>query len=256
MTTQTATKPTLEQEIAERFARDTAHHQLTVLHDDGLYRHLRAQKPGSSTFWFEIATWPGSLAIRGDYGDSYVFSRTDDMFGFFRRNGNTLGINPGYWAEKLGDRGRSVMKHSEDTARRRIDECIDEYETDVFPDLLATYQADLERRGSLPWPRQFQAGTTVAPIEPPSPASIRDLVDEYADDGALDDPDGVRDLLRKLEGLGLASDTWEWDLTDWDWPYLWACHAIVWAIAAYDTATGAAPAAPQVVTVEVPGVSL
>ena len=29
-------------------------------------------------------------------------------------------------------------------------------------------------------------------------------------------------------------DVWEWDLTTWDWHFLWACHAIVWGIAQYD----------------------
>jgi hypothetical protein len=28
-------------DIATRFAKDTATHRMTVLHDDGLYRHLR-----------------------------------------------------------------------------------------------------------------------------------------------------------------------------------------------------------------------
>ena len=31
--------------IAERFKRETAGHQMTVLHDDGLYRHLRFMNP-------------------------------------------------------------------------------------------------------------------------------------------------------------------------------------------------------------------
>lgn len=34
-------------DIAARFARDTAQHEMTVLHDDGLYRHLRFQR----TYW-------------------------------------------------------------------------------------------------------------------------------------------------------------------------------------------------------------
>lgn len=82
----------------ERFERDTAEHQMTVRHDDGLYRHLRCQRPGSWTYGFDIVTWPGYLAVTGDMGD-FTFARTADMFEFFRVDGGR--INPDYWSEKL-----------------------------------------------------------------------------------------------------------------------------------------------------------
>src|SRR3954466_1726422 len=77
----------------------TRPHEVTVLHDDGLYRHLRFRSPDHSAYWFDLITVPGCLIFRGD-GDSFVFSRTEDMFGFFRssREGS---INPTYWSEKL-----------------------------------------------------------------------------------------------------------------------------------------------------------
>ncbi|MFD7661258.1 hypothetical protein [Streptomyces sp. NPDC059788] len=52
-------------EIAERFARDTARHAMTVLHADGLYRHLRFTAPEQGRFPFELITWPYNLVAQG-----------------------------------------------------------------------------------------------------------------------------------------------------------------------------------------------
>src|SRR5580692_6155935 len=93
-------------DVAECFQRDTANHEMTVLHDDGLYRHLRfmqvitdeltGKQSRSSFYWFDLVTWPGNLVINGDM-ETFAFARSDDMFGFFRGDR----INPGYWAEKV-----------------------------------------------------------------------------------------------------------------------------------------------------------
>lgn len=105
-------------EVADRFRQDTANHELKILHDDGLHRHLLLRNPRSSEYWFEIVTWPGSLTIRGDVGDGYTFSRERDMFPFFRNEYG--GINPHYWAEKLGGGRRSVKEYSENLLRQRV----------------------------------------------------------------------------------------------------------------------------------------
>jgi len=81
----------------EQFIENTKEHELTVLHDDGLYRHLMMRKPNSSNMYYEVITWPGYLSIVGDMGSS-TFSRIPDMFDFFRTE--QLGINLGYWTEK------------------------------------------------------------------------------------------------------------------------------------------------------------
>lgn len=94
-------------EARERFFQDTNNHVMTILRDDGLYRHIRFSVPGSSVYRFDLVTWPGYLAITGDMGSS-TFTRVPDMFAFFRAapgRGDTpaeaLCINPPYWAEKL-----------------------------------------------------------------------------------------------------------------------------------------------------------
>lgn len=84
------------QDAEEFFDRDIAQHRMTILRDDGLYRHLRFSRPDTRNMSFDILTWPGYLAYVGDMGD-YVFQRTEDMFEFFRHDR----INPQYWAEKV-----------------------------------------------------------------------------------------------------------------------------------------------------------
>lgn len=110
-------------EATERFPIDTADHVMRVLRDDGLYRHLRFQKPGTMINHFDIITWPGYLAIVGDMGD-YVFRRLEDMFEFFRGER----INPSYWQEKLqascDDRGE---EYSPDCARAWVKQYLSDY---------------------------------------------------------------------------------------------------------------------------------
>ena len=92
----------------ERFLSDVANHTMEVITDDGVNRMLRLTNNGSAVYHFTIVTWPGYLAISGDCGD-YLFSRIEDMFGFFRmrdndfnkRSDRKLSINPIYWEEKM-----------------------------------------------------------------------------------------------------------------------------------------------------------
>ncbi|MBM0277230.1 hypothetical protein [Micromonospora tarensis] len=191
------------EKIGERFQRDTADHVMTVLHDDGLYHHLRFAKPGSSMYWFEIVTWPGALAIRGDVDGNLVFSRLPDMFQFFRSD---HGINPGYWAEKTADYGKGLKKYSEDVFVQHVTDVLVDF-ADDDPALAQTVKAEIL-------------------------AAVRN--------GDAGHEEEARELLRFWEDKGVFSDTWEWDLTDWTWSYLWCCHAIVAGIGQYDAAKAVA----------------
>lgn len=195
-----------DDDIAARFKRDTADHVMTVLHEDGLYRHLRLMNPRSSEYWFEIVTWPGSLAMRGDVGDGFVFSRLDDMFQFFRAD--RPGINPHYWAEKLGGGRRSVKEYSEVLFRQLVVEHFVE---------------------SVRWsdaPRGLGKAIRAEILN-------QDLTHEG----------DARDLLEGFEFKGFEfSDVWEWDFHDYEPEFIWACHAIVWAIGQYDAARQQSPA--------------
>lgn len=188
-------------DIAERFARDTANHQMTVKHDDGLYRHLLFRNPKSSEYWFELATWPGSLTMRGDIGDGYTFSRLADMFQFFRSD-RRWGINPHYWAEKLGGGRDSVMEYSEQALRQRV---VEQFVNDA-------------RWGGVP------AGTGKA-------------LRTWVLDEDLNSEHEARNVLEDFAHRGYKfSDVWEWNFRDYDPHFLWACHAIQWGVAQYDTA--------------------
>lgn len=97
---------------AEQFLKDVAGHQMEVLLDQGIHRHLKFRAVGRDSWnqWFEIITWPNSLTISGDMG-TWTFSRVEDMFTFFRWD--MLKINPYYWSEKLQNGvsgGRSQAK--------------------------------------------------------------------------------------------------------------------------------------------------
>lgn len=109
----------------DEFDKRVAEHRLTILRDDGLYRHLRFRRPGTGIDGFDIVTWPGFLCYCGDMGD-YVFQRCEDMLSFFRRGDG--GIDPQYWAEKVVAQDRDgVTEYSADKFHRVVNEILDEH---------------------------------------------------------------------------------------------------------------------------------
>ena len=193
------------------FDRDTVNHAMTVLHDDGIYRHLRFRAPDSGLGWYELVTSPGMLTIAGDHG-THTFRRAEDMFWFFNgwaSNGDTLSttrnqINAGYWAEKV-----------EAGTTRAFD--TDAYNNAITAEFLDA-AADLtdEEKGNL-WSE----------------------VDEYLL-GAETLDNGYENLSNWDNDLMPLTDFHEIELDTWDWHYLWNCWAIVSGIARYAAATGAA----------------
>jgi hypothetical protein len=189
----------IEKRAAAMFEQNTAGHQLTILHDDGLYRHILMAKPGTGMYRYELVTWPGHLAVGGDM-DSYVFARIEDMFAFFRGHE----INPHYWSEKVKDEPKRTTNYSEGMFKQLVEEHLAELVEDDLTD------EQREARDEI----RSQVG------------------DAYHEEEA-------REILRDGERAGLWSDTWEWDLRDWDWHFLYCLNAIVAGIAAYDKAKAA-----------------
>lgn len=201
------------QVTAESFLKDVASHQLVVLRDDGLYRHMRFNRPGNSCMHFDLITVPGKLIYTGDMG-TYVFQRLNDMFEFFRtdRSGAELRINTGYWAEKLiasdchGKHANGAKEFSEEKFQQRVLEWIDE-----------THRLDDDGKDELR-------------------ANVRDRVFDAADG----DRTGIRamDAIHNFEHNGFRfEDFWEVDCTEWTTPFVWCCYALAWGIARYDEAT-------------------
>lgn len=182
-------------DVAQDFARDVAQHEMTVFMQAGVYRHLRFRRPSGNTCWFDLVTWPGNLAFNGDMG-TYVFARIDDMFAFFRGDH----INPGYWAQKL--RGaNSVFTYSYSLLREQVAEAISGYVDDL----------------------------------PGLRTAVDECLDCYCVETERETRDFLRDFLYEESGRTFRfRDTWEWDLRDWSYRYLWACHAIQWGVSQCD----------------------
>jgi len=228
----------IEHQVATAFARDVAEHRMIVKLDHGLYRHLVfEQREHSWNDRFELITAPGSLTITGDRG-AHTFRRMADMFQFFRvaRSSYNYGINPGYWAEKLPDSGRSVKVYSEATFKALLDEHMDDWRTGA-EQRQQRYELDQvtwdSARPEERWPR----GDIRQPEAPKTLEEIWEVIEDHQHYGIGSGyEDGARELLRELETLGVVSDTWEWNLTDWDYHFLHNLHAIAWGIEQYDAA--------------------
>lgn len=183
-----------------RFAADTAGHQMAVLLDRGLYRHLRFADPASRISWFEIITVPGLLTINGDMG-TFTFAREQDMFGFFRRPDG--GINDYYWTEKLLAGDQPAKAYSAKVFTEKILQDAESQLDDA--------EADSDQRTA-------------------ALAELQEDVLSVADDG---EHEASRALAGFSHDLLDFTDAWEHDFTEYGFRYLWNLHAIVHAIAEY-----------------------
>ena len=211
----------------QEFLPYVAKHEMKVLHSDGLYRHLRFKEPGDSCYWFDLVTIPGKLIYTGDMG-TYVFSRLDDMFAFFRTDreyahakGRQLGINPGYWAEKLlavdGNRKGSF----------------EEFDPDAFTRVINEYRVR--------WMRNARENGRL------SKDDRRELW-EAVDDEVLSRVDyHGEEVMRTAYEFSWncvgTKNRWQFDdlfehrFTRYTRTFLWCCYAIAWGIQQYDKTT-------------------
>lgn len=191
-------------ESLARFVRDAAGLEMTVLHDEGLWRHLRFRSPRTGLYWFDIITSPGLLTFNGDTG-TFVFSRLPDMLEFF----TGAYINPGYWGEKL--RASSAYRNfSPELFAQRVREHVNEWVTDhAWPaEMVDELRAALEE--------------DVLEFDGTSNEAHQALID-FQWSGT-----------HEGERYGFEfTDSWEWNLEDYETQYLWACHAIRAAVIAY-----------------------
>lgn len=196
-----------------RFTSDVENHEMTVLLDQGVYRHLRFKAPDTGIGWFDVITWPGKLTINGDMG-TYTFSRLNDMFEFFGGRGPGY-VNEGYWAEKLV----AIDKHS---PAKEFDE--DLFKQRVLEDF---WQAR----------EDYDAAEAVEIW-----AAIREQIfDDYSD---RHDANACHALLQEfvspVPGFGY-SDAWDWGgFDDYGVHFVWCLHAITHAIRTYRAAKAVA----------------
>lgn len=180
----------------DRFLQDTANHKMEILLNNGLYRHLKFTKNGSSIYSFDLITWPGYLCVCGNMG-TFVFMRVEDMFRFFRSDVDKLDINPSYWAEKC-EAGK---------------ESLEEYQPEIFIARINDEMNDSE-------------------FSDEARKAVEIDVLPYADYG---EHEAVEAAMRfELDGQQAFPDFYEYRLRDWTFHYLWICYAIVWGIQQYD----------------------
>ena len=191
-------------EIAARFARDTAGHQMTVLHEDGLYRHLRFEgSTPSSRYPFELITWPYNLVVKAGWTFHFDIDTTPDMFVLFRKTALTGHINPGYWSEKV---------------RAGRDE-IEGFDPDIFEQQVKQHVVEAIRNGDAP--RGIGAEVT------------RDIF-EWGD---ISHEAGARKELEDFSYEGWSfGETWEWNFCDYTPGFLHCCYAIRRGIDLWDAA--------------------
>jgi len=225
----------------EQFQKDVADHRMQIIRDDGVYRHVRFQQPGSSDMYFDLITWPGCLCYTGDMG-TYVFQRTTDMFEFFRRPAHCrYTIDVRYWAEKVeaGDKSSrgdgikefskakfdaNVRKELEDFIKREMEEAAEHGETELCTCAMSDLRAEVEND-----------------VISADDNDIRcyDAANDFKFDGS--NSDAWVALYGDARSFDFT-DFWEVDHTEYTLRFQWCCMALSWAMQVYDEAKAGAPA--------------
>lgn len=203
------------------FLRDVREHQMTVLRDEGLFRHLRFKRPSTGCMHFDLITWPGYLCYTGDMG-TYVFSRLSDMFEFFRtdreyahRRGRQLSISLSYWAEKLQAIDKGDGYEEFDVERFRAVVC--EYRTRWMREL-KTRGASKDARREL-W------------------EAVEDEVLRFADDGEAAALGQAYEFAHRVGDHEFQfSDLCDHRFSKFTRRFTWCCYALAWGIQQYDDA--------------------
>lgn len=208
------------------FLEDVKAHEMIVLHDDGVYRHIRFKRPATICMHFDLVTWPGYLAYSGDMG-CYVFCRLNDMFSFFRTDrihnpDGRLRINLSYWSEKLAAvdgsrRGGTAKEFSKEKFAQNISEI------------------------RLAWIRDRGLNKE----------QRRELWDAVRDEvlGSVDEDDSGHLAMNAAYGFDQRiggktfqfHELWDYDFTDYTYRFVWCCYALAWGIQKYDEAKAEAP---------------
>lgn len=212
-----------------RFLKDVAEHEMIILRDDGMYRHIRFKRPGTSCMHFDLITWPGYLCYTGDMG-TYAFWRLPDMFEFFRtdrehfrpRPGREhFAINPSYWGQKLEatDRCDGYKRFSEERFNRA-----------VIGDLVA-------------WLRGHRDETTKDERRELWEAVMSEVIEADGDSGGYRKQCAAHDFHHQIRhNLPFCfQDFWEHSVDDYSHRFMWCCYALAWGIQKYDESKQAQP---------------
>lgn len=206
------------------FLEIVKNHELKILHDSGIYRHVSFAKPGTNDYSFSLVTWPGYLSISGDCG-SYTFSRIPDMFDFFGRNINQIDLR--YWEEKIesSDKNGEIKKWDQGLYQDQIIECLksrfDVSDESLFDEL---EEEDLdEKEGD--------------DSEDVPTSDLKKCLAKVKEEGIWDAENGWIASERmtgfEYEGDYIFPDFWEYDCHEYTHRYIFCCLAIAWGINKY-----------------------
>lgn len=249
----TSSQTTPEQQIAARFARDTARHQMTVLHEDGLYRHLRFMNPGNGSIGaFELVTWPYNLVVKAGWTFHFDIDATEDMFDLFRRTAVLGEINPGYWSEKVRAGRDEIEGYDPDLLKREVASTLAQWMRDDLDNRVAKWAKHLgfaqEELDATPGIRRVLSRQVRAEwmnanrqlreaVEGHFFSDMADYNIEYESEAHR----ALHEFSYQPEGSDRAypydfAGWHEWPIKDYTPGFLHCCHAIAWGIAQYDAA--------------------
>lgn len=200
-----------------RFLKDVANHEMQIIRDDGVNRHLRFKRPGTSSYYFDLVTWDGHLCYTGDMG-SFVFCRLEDMFNFFRmddhdwnKNPHGLSINPGYWSEKIlaTDKNGGHEEWDEEEFTRRVNEW------------RVGWMKEARRDGvSKDDRRELWEAVEYVLADPRDESLCVARIYEFS--------------FRRNQSYYSFEDFFDGSLTRFTFRFMWCCYALAWAINMYD----------------------
>lgn len=201
-------------DMPDRFFHDVRNHEMTVVSDNDVMRHVTFANPARGAYRFALTTWPGHLAITGDC-DDFVFARERDMFAFFRA---PAGAHPrgeaffgdiafDYWAEKAVAVSATggVSTFSPKLFRAAFARDLEDHVQDLAPEAAQAARA------------AAQDAVDVAEIN--SEAEAVAAAVNYTCPVTYDRP---------------FQDFWDHRLQEPSDGFVWACHAIRWGITRYD----------------------
>lgn len=197
------------------FMKDIETHQMQIIRNDGVDRHIRFKRPGTNCYYFDLITWPGHLCFTGDMG-TYVFTRLHDMFDFFRReNGEKWHrIDKRYWAEKClaADRSDGLRKFSEELFNREVMEYL------------------------VGWIRVHRDDTSKEERRELWDAVISDVIRAEGDSGGYRKQIAANDFCHEIRDdfYFHFTDFWERTVEEYSFRFVWCCYALAWGIAKYD----------------------
>lgn len=197
-----------DQPTERKFLRDIKNHQMTIIRDEGVHRHVRFRQSDTSNMYFDLITWPGTLCYHGDMG-TYVFNRTNDMFEFFRdpSEGRTLRINPDYWSQKLDAVDRA--------------DGFEKFNAGLFAQKIKRYA----RESGAPKAVQKE---------------IASEVEGWAEHGEMVAYERASNF--EMDGF-YFTDLFEFNFQSYTYRFVWCCYALAWGIRQYDKSTLIAKAA-------------